>query len=202
MNPYPEIKGELPRRATYFVSFWWAILWKEALALAVIILMWQGVLSFFPGSIIAMIILAALTCWALFYFFAELFYAQLEKRYLRKNVSMICIDKAGEFVEPRIEHARALLWSFIWGHVSLILLAAVVCAALSLAVAIWSGASFFALFWGSYIALFDRLEVWLIWGLIFAIYPHYWVWSRPFYNLAGFRFALVDEEEGLKAYQS
>jgi len=201
MAGYAKAKGELPLRMTYFVSFWWAIFWKEAIALSGVFLLWQIGLSFFSEDsiylLIAKWVFAVLTLLGLFYFFVELFYAQLEKRYLRKNFSMICVDKEGKFVEPKIEHAKTLLWSFLWGHVSLGLLAASVSFIWLLLIVPWS--EVLSLWWLVYLGLFDHWIAWIIWGVALGIYPHYWVWSRPFYNLSGFRFAVIDEARALKA---
>lgn len=189
-DPYIKAKNEIPKRATYFVSFWWAIFWKEALALAITSLVWQFTSQLSP-SLWFKLPLALVFIVVLYYFFRELFYATLEKRYLRKNFTMVGVDKDGNFSEQKLDQAKILLWSFLWAHLYLVLLATLLTILL---ISGWwlfvDGLDFAGLFIGIMLALIEPNAL-LVWVIIFSIYPHYWIWQRQFYNLAGFRLALT-----------
>lgn len=190
-HAYPKIENELPKHATYFVSFWWAIFWKEAIALAAAFGMWRWAESWADGLWWRIGLGVAIGV-VLYLFFRELFYATLEKRYLRKNFTMIGVDKDGEFNHQKLDQARTLLWSFLWGHLSLIGWALFVCAAVALFFWISAGVDFGALFFAAVLSLTQPWAL-VFWAVVFAFYPHYHIWSRPFFNLAGFRLALVEK---------
>ncbi len=187
---YPQAENELPKRATYFVSFWWAIFWKEALVLLAASFVWRFSAAWFEGATAWRVLLALAIALGLCYFLRELFYAMLEKRYLRKGFTMIVVDKDGKFKEQRLEQAHALLWSFLWGHLSLVGIAGLICLVFAGGVALFEQVPFWSLLLAMLAALMDR-EVLVAWGVIFAIYPHYHLWTRRFFNLAGFRLALI-----------
>ena len=190
MNHYPEIENEVPKRATYFVSFWWALLWKESLALGGAYGLWALASGWF--GLWWRVALLVFIAGALYFFLREVFYAMLEKRYLRKRFTMIAVDKNGNFSQQKLEQTRALIWSFVGGHLLVISWVVSLCA-------LWAGGFWLAadipfgsLFWETLRALTGR-EALIMWALVFAIYPHYHLWSRPFFNLAGFRWALISQ---------
>lgn len=188
-HDYPKIEGELPKSASYFVSFWWALLWKEAIAVVTAVGLWQVTAGWFDNGW-WLVLLGVFFAVGFYLFLRELFYATLEKRYLRKNFTMLGVDKDGDFTIQKLDQARALLWSFVWGHFSLMLTAISICAVLALFVWLSEGVPFWSL-WAAMVASLTSNSALVAWALVFSIYPHYRLWSRPFFNLAGFRLALV-----------
>ncbi len=197
---YLLTKDEFEATGTHFVSFWWAIFWKEALgALAIFALAWlvyklDWVALLAGYERLAFTLAFGALCAAGFtYLMVEIFYAMLEKRFFRKRFRLLPVDKGGERCAPTLEQARALTWSFFWGHLRLPLIVLLAGTAIELLVAAFTDASVIGgIFW---LLLGSFLFPWTLglWLIFFSFSPHYYVYARPCYDLAGFRLAFVGE---------
>ncbi len=190
---FPLTEGEFEATGTHFVSFWWAIFWKEALgvAFAYICMSWAALFSdeMFGDEIFWIVNL--LFFMGFIYLMIEIFYAMLEKKFPRKSFQLVPVDKEGKRVEPKLQHARALTWSFLWGHLSLLLIILAVAAMIELLGAFFTDEGFTSLSFE--LVLYSFQNLWLLgfWLLIFSFYPHFHIFSRPDHGLAGFRLAFI-----------
>ena len=193
---FPLTKGEFEATGTHFVSFWWGIFWKEALGVLAAYIAVSLILAIdwgFEGyALWALYLTLAVLClagWA--YLMTEIFYATLEKRFPRKSFKTLPADKGGNPIMPTLEQARALTWSFGWAHLSIPLFVLVVGVVIELLMWLFTGAPLTGF---SFTLLFHSfLDPWLVtmWLVIFSFYPHFYVYSRPYHSLAGFRLAFV-----------
>ena len=186
---------------SFLSAFVWAIFWKQALMIWIFYTLFHFINDFSENGFLtqspfrmALFFIPSLVIGL--YFLHQLFSAQLEKIYLRKNFKMMCVNYDGQFVEPRSSYARNLLWSFLWGYCVPFLVILSWLSMLASVDYLFNADNDFHLI---LLALIEDMASFItnnIFGqillaLILIFYPHYHLWTRPFHYLSGFRLATI-----------